>query len=159
VKAFVHKFLCSIERHSDSLLGAAGVWFWAAFIAMFLEKRLPALRPLVLWTFRIYFGGFVAGLIALMVVAPGVVVTNELSFSVLDPKSSKSEQRFTRVWCAGAGFLFTVLIGAAYVLQSSGMVSDIKVWFVALLWTTLMIPYGLLGYVIRRSIRKSRKLI
>jgi hypothetical protein len=68
------------------------------------------------------------------------------------------ERNLIRLWCAGAGVLFASLIGAAYVLQGMGIVTDIKIWFVAVCFLLLMIPYSLVGVFVRRAIRKRKKL-
>ena len=40
----------------ERLQVAAGLWFIAAFISMFFTEQFPALKPIVMWTFKIYAG-------------------------------------------------------------------------------------------------------
>jgi hypothetical protein len=49
---------------------------------------------------------------------------------VLTPEASRLEKRLTWLWCAGAGLLFAALIGIAYLLELSGRVVNLKIWFV-----------------------------
>jgi hypothetical protein len=58
------------------LITAAGTWFILCFIGMFFEKRIPFLHPFVYWTFRIWGGLIVAGIVGILgtsIIAPGVM--------------------------------------------------------------------------------------
>jgi len=156
MKELVRKIAEASVRCEDRLLVLMSVWFWSAFIAMFFEGRFQFLHPFVLWTFRIYLGIFVAFLIGLMVVAPGFLLAEDLHSEIHDPKASRFEKRLTWLWCGGGGLLLTLLIAAAYGLEFWGPVKDVKVWFIALCWTVLMIPYAALGYLVRRFLRRNR---
>lgn len=128
-------------------------------MGMFLEKRLPFLHPFVLWTFRIYVGIFVAGIVGLVVVAPGVLMSKELWSMAEDKEASLWEKRLTLTWCVGAGVIFTGLLAAAYLLEASGRVRDIKLWFICLCFVVLMVPYALIGCLLRWALfRRTSKV-
>jgi len=143
-------------RIATSIRLLLGVWFASAFIGMFLEERLPFLHLFVLWTFRIYLGTFAVSLIGLMAIAPGVLMAWDLHSEVHDSRASRFEKRLTWMWCAGGGLLFTIVIAAAYSFEIWGGVADIKVWFVVLCWMVVMVPYAVLGYFVRRFLRRNR---
>lgn len=136
----------NVRNYSGAILTAP---ILVAFVGMFLEGRLPFLHPFILWTFRIYAGMFIVCMVGLLVVPPGVFMAEDLLSTVVDSSASVWEKRLSVVWCAGAGVLFTALIAAAYALQAIGRVVDIKLWFIALCFVVLMIPYSIMGYVIR----------
>jgi hypothetical protein len=48
------------NRVVDILQVAAGFWLLAAFICMFFTEQFPFLKPVVMWTFRVYAGSFIA---------------------------------------------------------------------------------------------------
>ena len=50
---------------------ASGLWFLSAFGSMFLTKRYPALHPFVWWTFAIWAGLFVAGVVGFILFSIG----------------------------------------------------------------------------------------
>jgi hypothetical protein len=145
-----------VGRIGASLRTLLGVWFSAAFIGMFLEERFPALHLFVLWTFRVYLGAAVVSLVVLLVIAPGVMMAEDLHSEVHDSDASRFEKRLTWMWCVGGGLLFTFVIAAAYSFEIWGGVSDIKVWFVVLCWIVAMVPYAILGYLVRRFLRRKR---
>ena len=133
-----------------------GVWFSSAFIGMFFEGRFPLLHPYISWTFRIYLGALVVSLVGLMVIAPGVLMSEDLHSEVHDSRASLFEKRLTWIWCAGGGLLLTLVIAAAYSFEIWGGVSDVRVWFVVSCWMVVMVPYAVLGHFIRRFLRRSR---
>lgn len=141
-----------LSAHQDAIATGLSVWLGVAFVGMFLEKWFPFLRPFVLWTFRIYLGSLAAFSAALLVVAPGVLMAKELQSSTTDREASIWEKRMTSAWCAGAGVIFTSLIAAAYLLQVSGRVVDIKLWFISLCFVLVMIPYAMVGFLVRWSV-------
>jgi hypothetical protein len=145
-----------VRRIGASVRTLLGVWFSSAFIGIFLEERFPALHPFVFWTFRIYLGAVVVSVVGLMVIAPGILMAEDLHSDVRDPNASRFEKRLTRIWCAGGGLLFTLVIAVAYSFEIRGGVTDIKVWFVVLCWMVVMVPYGVLGYFIRRLLRHGK---
>ena len=59
-----------------------GAWFWAAFVCMFLEKRYPGLHPFAMWTFRFYFGLFIAFGGAIVIVGPAFTLPRSFSNSL-----------------------------------------------------------------------------
>jgi hypothetical protein len=134
----------------------------SAFVCAFLEGRSPFLHPFVFWTFRIYLWAFVASLVGLMILA--LVVSAEwtakdLYSEISDPRASPAEKRLTGIWCAGGGLLFSLVIAAAYSFELWGPVANIKVWFVVLCWMVLMVPYSILGYVVRLVLRRKSSLL
>jgi hypothetical protein len=148
-----------VDRIAASARVLLGVWFSSAFIGMFFEKRFPFLHPYIFWTFRIYLGALVVSLIGLMVVAPGFLMAEDLHSEVHDSRASQFEKRLTWMWCAGGGLLFTVINCwslFSYSFEIWGGVTDIKVWFVVLCWTAVMVPYAALGYFVRRFMRRNR---
>ena len=90
MNARVHKFLKSLGI-------VVCIWFWAAVVGMFVERRLPFLHPFVTWTFRVYLGLFTAGAIGLVVVAPGVYMAKEIYEAVTDLRASRLERRLTQI--------------------------------------------------------------
>ena len=121
-----------------------------------IPTGFPFLHPYVSWTFRIYLGAAVFSLIGLMVIAPGILMAEDLHSEVHDSRTSHFETRLTWIWCAGGGLLLTLMIAAAYSFEIWGGVSDIKVWFVVLCWMVIMVSYAVLGYFIRRFLHRHR---
>ena len=146
----------AIDRYGEPVLTAVGVSFWLAFVAMFFEKWFPFLHPFITWTFRIYLGSLAALLIGLVILSPGILIAKDLHSEVFDPKSSPFEKRLTWIWCAGGGLLFALLIAASFALEIWGNVANIKLWFIALCWLVLMVPYGIIGYLARRFIHSKQ---
>jgi len=141
-------------RKLGSLLGGvAGAWFWLAVVGMFFTKRYPFLEPLVMWTFRIYFGALAAAVIGVMVVAPGVYTAKEFNDTFGNPHHSPLERRLTSIWCAGAGILLSVVLGSATALLIFGVLADIKLWFLGVCWAALLVAWCILGVIGRRLLR------
>ena len=157
MKRVIHKVCNFFAAHEEAITTGLGGCVFLAFIGMFLEKRFPFLHPFVLWTFRIYLGAFIAGIAGIVIVAPGVLVAKDFYSWIVGPDASTWEKRLSRVWSVGAGVLFTTLIGAAYVLEATGRVVNIKVWFVSLCFVVLMIPYAMLGMFVRWVVFRRNK--
>jgi hypothetical protein len=147
VKARLYEFLKSLGI-------AVGILFWAAVVGMFVEGHFPCLHPFVTWTFRVYFGIFAAGAIGLVIVAPGMYVAKEIYEAVTDLRASKLERRLTQIWSGCTGFLLSLLLGAAAALICFGPLRDVKLWFIGVCWTLLMIPWWLAGYLGRKLVRR-----
>lgn len=145
-----------MSRIAASVRVLLGVWLSSAFVGIFLEKRFPFLHSYIFWTFRIYVGAVVVSLIVLMVIAPGIMMADDLYSEIRDSNASQFEKRLTWMWCAGGGLLLTLVIAAAYSFEIWGGVSDIKVWFVVLCWMVVMVPYAVLGYCIRRFLHRKK---
>jgi hypothetical protein len=61
-----------VERHEGHFSAAAGTCVLAAVVGLLFERQFPFLHPLIIWTFRVYFGAFVSFLVGLLIVGPGV---------------------------------------------------------------------------------------
>ncbi len=131
----------------------AGGWFWLAFVGMFFTKTYPYLDPIVRWTFWIYLGTFAATIIAVTVVGPGIYVAKELNDALNDSRYPAFERRLIFIWCCGAGVLLSLVLGTATALLLSGILADIKLWFLGLCWAVLLVPWLVLGAAVRRLIR------
>jgi hypothetical protein len=142
-----------VERLAKPLGIVLGLWFWIAFGAMFFTKQHPLLDPFVTWTIRLYFGLFIGFVIAIVIVAPGVYAAKELFEFVEEPGCSRVELQLTWIWAGSAGLLLTALLGTAAWLIMFGPLADVKLWFIGLCWTLLLIPWWLIGYLGRRLLR------
>ncbi len=141
------------NRFASALAIIAGIWFWAAFAGMYLEKHLPFLHPFVIWTFRVYLGVFAAAAIGLTVVAPGVYMGRELYDIVSDSNASKVETRLAQIWAGIGGAFLSLLLGAAAALICFGTLRFVRLWFIGVCWTALFVPWCVLGYFGRKLIR------
>jgi hypothetical protein len=157
VRSLIHSVSNFFAAHEEAITTGLGGCVFLAFIGIFLEKRLPLLHPFVLWTIRIYLGAFVAGIAGIVIVAPGVLVAKDFYSCIVSPDASAWERRLSQVWCVGAGVMFTMLIGAAYVLEATGRVVNIKVWFVSLCFVVLILPYAMLGMFFRWVVFRRNK--
>jgi hypothetical protein len=130
-----------------------------AFAAGFFENRYPGLKPYVWWTLLITFGGPLAvggfALIGMMVIWPGVEIAKAFLEGSITPSTPKLVRRLTIVWCCGAGVLLSIVLGTGIALIVSGVVTDIKVWFLGVCWVVLMVPWVLIGLVGHWLIRRS----
>jgi hypothetical protein len=129
-----------------------GLWLGAAFVCLFFTKRYPALDSFVTWTFRAYVGAFSAFIAGVAIMGPGVLAARELVQLIVEPGCSRFEARLTWIWAGFAGFLLTALLGFA-TWMVFGPVADVKLWFIGVCWTLLMIPWAIIGYLIRRFLR------
>jgi hypothetical protein len=132
---------------------------WSAFLAgMIFEKRYPEIKPIVWWTIAITFGvPFAAGAVALicmMVIWPGVEMSKTLFQDSVTTGDSKWARRLSLIWCIGAGALLSGCIATAFVLTLSGVVANVKLWFIGLCWLVLMIPWVLIGLAGRWLFRR-----
>jgi Flp pilus assembly protein TadB len=89
-----------------------------------------------------------------LVIAPGFYVGKEVYEAVKDPRASTLEMRLTQAWSGVAGFLLSLLLGVAAVLICFGLLLDVKLWFIGLCWTALLIPWWLVGYFGRKVVRR-----
>jgi hypothetical protein len=136
------------------LVVVASAWFWAAVVAMFFTRRYPALDPFVRGTFLVYFGVLAGGIACLMLIGPGVVMGKDLFEGLHVPGDSKWARRFTLIWCGGAGALLSLLLGTAFALIATGVLSEVKLWFIGVCWTVLLVPWALLGLAGRWLFRR-----
>lgn len=127
-----------------------GLWLGAAFVCMFFTKKYPALDPFVTWTFRAYVGVFAALIAGVAIVGPGIFAAKEIFQLIVAPGCSRFEVRLTWIWAGFAGFLLTALLGFATWMMIFGPLADVKLWFIGVCWTLLMIPWAIIGYFIRR---------
>src|SRR5262249_37848194 len=109
----------------------------------------PWLKPFVWWTLAITWGAPLAvgaiAIVCMMVVWPGVEMSKNL-FQDLDMTGGpKGARRLTLIWCVGAGALLSLVLGTAVALIAFGVVSEVKVWFLAGCWLVLMIPWISVG--------------
>jgi ABC-type thiamin/hydroxymethylpyrimidine transport system permease subunit len=151
-----------LDEAAGSAVGiAAGIWFLAALVAMFFTQRYPGLDPFVRGTFRIYFGTFAAAAACFLVIGPGILLANDLSGSLTAPEDSRWKRRLTIAWCAGAGMILSLVLGAAIASIAFGILKDVKLWFVAVCGTVLLVPWVLAGvagrWLIRRDLRRKRQ--
>jgi hypothetical protein len=143
----------ALRSQVERLAKPSGIGLCLWFGAMFLTKRYPVLDPFVTWTFRLYFGLFIGCAIALVIIAPGVYAAKELFEFVAEPGCSRIQLQLTWIWSGFAGLLLTALLGTAGWLVAFGPVANVKLWFIGLSWTLLMIPWWLIGYLGRRFLR------
>jgi hypothetical protein len=120
------------ERYGERLGIVLCVWLWIAFGAIFFTTRYPALAPFVTWTFRIYLGSFIGGVIGSITIAPGIYVAKELFELINEPDCSRLELQLTRIWAGVAGALFTALLCTVAWLIIFGPLADVKMWFIGL---------------------------
>jgi hypothetical protein len=132
----------------------AGTWFWTAVVAMFFTDRYPALHSFAWWTFAIWAGTFIVGIMGLVVVGPGIYGTKKLYEIVYDPQASTFETRLTQMWCAVGGLFLSLLLGVAAALIVFGPLTDVKLWFIGVCWVLLMLPWVVLGSLGRSIIRR-----
>jgi hypothetical protein len=117
---------------------------------MFFEEQYPFLHPIIIWTFRIYVGALVAFIVGIVVVGPGIYAAKEIYEAVSNPQASTLETRLTQIWSIGAGLLLSALLGGAIALIVLGILAEVKLWFIGICWTLLMLPWLALGLIIRR---------
>ena len=157
---FPESFVHGLQRIGRTLGLVLAVWLLAAFAAMFLTDRYPALHPFVFWTFRIYLGAFigafVAGGVAVLIVAPGVYAAREAFDLVHVPQCSRLELYLTWAWASFAGLLLTAVLGTAAWAMVFGRLADVKLWFLGLCWLLLLLPWCLIGFIGRRLLSGRR---
>src|SRR5207248_5669867 len=82
------------KQLGESLAILLGLWFRAAFVAMFFAERYPTLHPFVTWTFWAYAGLFAAFILGITIIGPGVFAAKEVFEFVVEPDCST--RRFLR---------------------------------------------------------------
>ena len=157
---FPEGFVRGLQQIGRTLGLALSVWLLAAFAAMFLTDRYPVLHPFVYWTFRVYLGAligtFVAGGVAVLIVAPGVYAAREAFELVHAPHCSRLELYLTWAWASFAGLLLSAVLGTAAWLMAFGPLGEVKLWFLGLCWLVLLLPWCLIGFIGRRLLSGRR---
>jgi hypothetical protein len=143
-----------LESLGEPLGVVFGLWFLAAFVCLFFDKGHPVLHSIAIWTFRLYFGVFIAFIATLMIVGPGIYTARELFDWVEVQGCSRLELYLTWVWAGFAGLLLTTLLGTAAVLMALGILAYVKLWFISVCWIALLIPWWLIGYLGRTILRR-----
>jgi hypothetical protein len=121
---------------------------------MFLSSRFPVIKPFVWWTLFLFLVVPLGGsILALIVVMPGVYAAREINGMAKDYQASPLEELFTSIWSGAAGGLLSLTIGGFIALMWLGILADVKMWFVALCYIAILVPWLLLGAVGRKVIR------
>jgi hypothetical protein len=138
-----------------TLLCIYGILFFAAFIGIFLSARYPWLNPFVHWMLWIYAGIFVAFIAGIMIIGPGIYVANT-AYETVKPYNQVSilEERLTIAWASCAGLLFSLLIAGAIAVEILGPIENIKLWFIGVCYTVLIIHWIVIGFLGRKLIRR-----
>jgi hypothetical protein len=146
--------------------GLAVVWttaLCAAVAGMFFTERYPAMKPVVWWTLVITFGApLIAGAIAIAcitIVWPGVEMSKILFQDIGIREDPKWARRLTIAWSCGAGLLLSLVLGTAFALIAFGVAVEIKLWFIAVCWLVLMVPWVLAGLLGRWLFRRSAPIV